>query len=103
MDRKRLERKILRQLRTFLKPGMSLTVNMDTRIIMDIGLDSMDFMMLTDNIEKEFGIRGLDYEWNAVWSDSEVTAAKLCDFVEHCLNNNTRRNGTYRKKVEMVV
>ena len=103
MDRNRLEKKILRQLRTFLKPGMSLTISMDTRVIMDIGMDSMDFMMLTDNLEKEFGIRVSDCEWNAFWSDSEVTVAQLCDFVEHCLNNNLKRNGTHRKEHEMEV
>ena len=86
MDRKRLEKKILRILRTFVLPGMDYHPEMTTRINADMAFDSMDFFALTQTLEETFGFRVDELQWAALWADSELTVEQLCDFVLHQLS-----------------
>lgn len=85
-------------LRTFLKPGTTVSLGPETRIILEVGMDSMDTLILTDMIEKEFCFRMYDFKWNSFWSDSEVTLEQLCDFVEYCLQNNKKKHSRRRNE-----
>lgn len=94
MERKKLEKKIIRMLRLHVRGDMKDKLDLNTRIIMDLSLDSMDFMVLTDEVEKDFGIHPSMIAWNNFWDNGEVTVKQLCDFVEgHLYNNIHKRSG----------
>ena len=58
------------------------TVDMNDLMKDDLGLDSLDVFEIMMDVEKEFGIRIPDNEWDAAagWTVSEV-----CDYVEEKL------------------
>ena len=57
-------------------------VQMDKLLMDDLGLDSLDCVEIVIDLEREFGIRIPDNEWDAAagWKVSE-----LCDYVEEKL------------------
>ena len=90
MDRKKMERKVVKTIRTYLKPGMPGLVGMNTRIQNDMGMDSMDIMDLNDTVEKSFNFRAPYADWDAFWANSDSTVQQLCDFIEIQIRKNSK-------------
>lgn len=63
-----------------VKPNVdSATVTMDSRLITDLGIDSLSMMLLAISVEDEFGIEfGDDANFN--------TVKEICDYVEAKIN-----------------
>ena len=59
-----------------VKPNVDIsTVTMDSRLITDLGIDSLSMMLLAISVEDEFNIEfGDDTNFN--------TVQELCDFIE---------------------
>lgn len=59
-----------------VKPNVDVsTVTMDSRLITDLGIDSLSMMLLAISVEDEFNIEfGDDTNFN--------TVQELCDFIE---------------------
>ena len=59
-----------------VKPNVDIsTVTMDSRLITDLGIDSLSMMLLAISVEDEFNIEfGDDTSFN--------TVRELCDFIE---------------------
>jgi len=59
-----------------VKPNVDIsTVTMDSRLITDLGIDSLSMMLLAISVEDEFNIEfGDDTSFN--------TVQELCDFIE---------------------
>ncbi len=59
-----------------VKPNVDIsTVTMDSRLITDLGIDSLSMMLLAISVEDEFGIEfGDDANFN--------TVKEICDYVE---------------------
>ena len=59
-----------------VKPNVDIsTVTMDSRLITDLGIDSLSMMLLAISVEEEFGIEfGDDANFN--------TVKEICDYVE---------------------
>ncbi len=63
-----------------VKPNVDIsTVNMDSRLITDLGIDSLSMMLLAISVEDEFGIEfGDDTNFS--------TVKEICDYVESKTN-----------------
>lgn len=59
-----------------VKPNVDISgVTMDTRLITDLGIDSLSMMLLAISVEDEFGFEfGDDTNFN--------TVKELCDYIE---------------------
>ncbi len=62
-----------------VKPNVdSSTVTMESRLITDLGIDSLSMMLLAISVEDEFNIEfGDDTNFN--------TVQELCDFIENAI------------------
>lgn len=62
-----------------VKPNVdSSTVTMESRLITDLGIDSLSMMLLAISVEDEFNIEfGDDTNFN--------TVRELCDFIENAI------------------
>ncbi len=54
----------------------------DTRIIEDLGFESIDLVQLVVSIEEKFGVRGLPYEKVLMKDGAYVTEIHLSDLVD---------------------
>lgn len=60
-----------------VKPNVDIsTVTMDSRLITDLGIDSLSMMLLAISVEDEFGIEFGD-------DTNFATVQELCDYIEN--------------------
>lgn len=63
-----------------VKPNVDIsTVTMDSRLITDLGIDSLSMMLLAISVEDEFGIEFGD-------NTNFTTVQELCDYIESVSN-----------------
>ncbi len=78
---------LLRDMVVDWEPDFDAPIGRDTRIVEELGFESVDLMQLIVEVEKAFDGRGLPFD-KVFMADSgyatEITVGELCDFLsEH--------------------
>lgn len=77
MTRKELERKVI----DIVSKYTFVITTMDSNIYDDLGIDSLEYEAIEEEIKDDIGLELHWITWEGLWG-TKPTVAELCDFIE---------------------
>lgn len=77
-----MEKKILNIVKSLLNPEERKDVTLDSRLDADLGMDSIDKVDLSMQLESRFHFKEKDVVWGDFLHEQDRTVKEVCDFVK---------------------
>lgn len=77
-----MEKKILSIVKSLLNPEERKNVTLDSRLNADLGMDSIDKVDLSMQLENRFRFKEKDNVWGDFLHEQDRTVREVCDFVK---------------------